>query len=203
MKPGLLYAVVKLGATLTLKLFFRLKVSGAENVPADGGVLIASNHQSYLDPAIVTASNRRPVSFMARDSLFRNRLFGWFIRKLCAFPVRRGGADHEALRAAVARLREGEMLLVFPEGTRTRDGSLGRLRNGPATLAFRADVPIVPAVIKGAFEAWPRSQKIFRFRPLSIAYGRPIPPPATGERETHDEIRRELQNSLEALMKET
>jgi 1-acyl-sn-glycerol-3-phosphate acyltransferase len=187
---------------VSFRLFFRLKVTGAENVPADGGVLVASNHQSFFDPIIVAISNRRSVFFMARDSLFRSRYFGWLLRNVGAFPVRRGAPDRKALREAVERLQAGAVLLVFPEGTRTRDGSLGPLHSGPAMLAFRAGVPIVPAVIKGAVDAWPRTKKIFRFRPISIAYGRPLPPPATGERETCDEIRRKLQDSLESLMQE-
>jgi len=201
-KPGLLYAVVKFFSSVAIKLFFRLKVKGAENVPRDGGVLIASNHQSFLDPIIVTASNRRPVSFMARDTLFRIPLFGRFIMKLRAFPVRRGGADRKAVREAVDRLKAGEVLLVFPEGTRTRDGRLGRLRSGTSMLAYRGRAPIVPAVIKGAFEAWPRTRKLFRFRPISITYGRPIAPPERSEHETHEKIRRKLQDSLESLMEE-
>jgi 1-acyl-sn-glycerol-3-phosphate acyltransferase len=201
-RASLLYAVVKFFASVAVGLFFRLKVKGAENVPRDGGVLIASNHQSFLDPIIVTASNRRPVSFMARDTLFRIPLFGRFIMKLRAFPVRRGGADRKAVREAVDRLKAGEALLVFPEGTRTRDGRLGRLRSGTSMLAYRARAPIVPAAIKGAFEAWPRTRKLFRFRPISITYGRPIAPPERSEHETHEEIRRKLQDSLESLMEE-
>jgi len=195
-----LYIALSMASFVLLKLFFRLKIKGIENVPRDGGVLIASNHQSFLDPIIVSASNRRPVGFMARDTLFRNAAFAWFIRKLGSFPVRRNTADRQAVRDAVARLRAGAALLVFPEGRRTHDGRLGRLRSGPAMLAYRAGVPIVPAAITGAFEAWPRTRKLFRFRRVSIAYGPPIPPPERSEHETYEETRRKLQSSLESLM---
>jgi 1-acyl-sn-glycerol-3-phosphate acyltransferase len=197
---SLIYTILKPLAVLTLKTLFRLRVRGAENVPSAGGVLIASNHQSFLDPIIVSVSNRRPVTFMARDSLFRNPLFGWLISRLGAFPVRRGRADREAVREAIARLRAGAVLLIFPEGHRTGDGRLGRLRSGPAMLAHRAGAPIVPAIISGAFEAWPRTRRMFRFRPVSIVYGRPIAPPAHAERKTYEQTRRNLQNSFESLM---
>jgi len=197
-----LYRLGALIACVVFKLLFRLKVKGAENIPPSGGVVIASNHQSYLDPIIIGVSNRVPVTFMARDTLFRNRAFGWLIRSVGAFPVRRGRPDTSAMREAVRRLKAGARLVVFPEGTRTHDGGLGRVRRGPALIAHRAGVPIVPAFIRGAFEAWPRSRKLFRFRPVSITYGPPIPPPQCAKGDTLEQTRRNLQESLESLMSE-
>ena len=184
---------------ILFKVFFRLKVSGAENVPREGGVLLACNHQSFFDPIIVSHGLKRPITFMARDTLFRNWLFGPMISRLNSFPVRRGKADVDAIHEAVQRLQWGWALLVFPEGERTRDGRIAKLRGGPAMLAHRANVPIVPAVIKGAFEAWPRHRKLFRFHRISIVFGRPIPPPPDGRRETQERILQELQQSLESL----
>jgi len=196
----MLYTLLKSAAWLVLRICFRLRVRGAENIPDAGGVLIATNHQSFLDPIIVAASSRRPVSFMARDTLFRNPVFGRLIRRLGAFPVHRDSADRGAVREATSRLQSGAALLVFPEGRRTADGTLGELHIGPALLARRAGVPIVPGAIGGAFEAWPRGRRLFRFRPISIAYGRPFACGEGRERETHDALRRKLQNELEALM---
>jgi len=198
-----LYTPITFLARVALRLFFRLKVRGYENIPHGVGVVIASNHQSYLDPIIIGVSNDEPVTFMARESLFRKRLFGWLIRRTGAFPVKRGSADRSAMHEAIRRLRAGARLVVFPEGTRTLDGSLGRVRSGPALLAEKAQVPIVPAVIRGAYEAWPRSRKLFRFRPISITYGRPIAAPAAGKGGAREELTRNLQDSLESLMAET
>ena len=141
---------------MTFVLAFRVRVFGQLNVPRRGGVLIVSNHQSYLDPVLLSLGFERSVSFMARRTLFRNRAFGRLIAALNAFPVTRGGLDIAAMREAVRRLQNGECLVVFPEGTRTSDGKIAPLRPGILAIAERADVPIVPAVIEGAFEAWPR-----------------------------------------------
>jgi len=198
----MLYPVVRPIVWVVMRVFFRLRVRGARNIPEKGGVLIASNHQSFLDPMVIAAGAMRPVSFMARDTLFRRGGFGWLIGHLNAFPVRRGAADPDALHEAIRRLAAGGVLLVFAEGSRTRDGGIGRVRSGPALLAHRAGVPIVPAVIKGAFEAWPRSRKIFRLRRISVRFGEPIDPPADGERDSYEGVRAEIQRRLEGMMKE-
>jgi len=180
-------------------ILFRFHSSGGANVPREGGVLLACNHQSFFDPILVSLGMKRPITFMARDTLFRNWLFGPMISRLNAFPVRRGKADVDAIREAVQRLEWGWALLVFPEGERTRDGRVAALHGGPVMLAHRANVPIVPVVIKGAFEAWPRHRKLFRFHRISIVYGRPIPPPPNADRETQERVLQELQKSLEEL----
>jgi len=201
-KTGWLYKVLSNLSFLVLKAFFRFRISGAEHVPIDGGVLIASNHQSFLDPIIISASSRCPVAFMARDTLFKNFAFGWLIGRVNAFPVRRGAADREAIHEAINRLHGGWALLIFPEGRRSLDGSLGELRPGPAMIAHRAGAPIVPAIIKGSYEAWPRTRKLFRFRPISIVYGEPIAPPANAGRETYEKLSHDLHERLEMLMRE-
>jgi len=164
--------------------------------------VIASNHQSFLDPPIISAGCGRPVSFMARDTLFGNRVFGWLIGHLNAFPVKRGAADPDALREGIARLADGGVLLVFGEGSRTLDGRIGRVRSGPALLAHKANVPIVPAVIKGAFEAWPRSRRLPRPGRLSVRFGERIEPPPDNERDSYERVRVEIQRRLEEMMNE-
>ncbi|MBN2582845.1 MAG: 1-acyl-sn-glycerol-3-phosphate acyltransferase [Planctomycetes bacterium] len=142
-----------------------------ERVPPSGGLLVVSNHQSYLDPILVALPIPRPFNPMARASLFRNPLFSWLIRSLYAFPVRRGSADLTAIKEAIRRLRRGEIVLVFPEGTRTRDGSIGRLQAGLVLIAQRAKVPIMPAVVDGAYECWPRQRTLPTWHPLKVGYG--------------------------------
>ncbi len=154
-------------------LCFRGRAFGLNNVPKTGAVVLASNHQSYLDPPLLACPLDRQVTFMARASLFRHRLFGGLIRLLNAFPVERGKADREAVRAAVGRLDDGWCLLLFPEGTRTETGEIGPLKSGVLSIADRAKAPIVPTVIAGAFEAWPRNSRP-RPKPISVWYGRPI-----------------------------
>ena len=146
-----------------------------ERVPRSGGLLVVCNHQSYLDPILAASPICRPFNPMARDSLFRNPAFSWLIRSVYAFPVKRGSADLGAIREAIRRLRDGRIVLVFPEGTRTRDGSISRLHSGMIVIAQRARVPILPMVVDGAFEAWPRKQLLPSIHPIRIIYGRPIP----------------------------
>jgi 1-acyl-sn-glycerol-3-phosphate acyltransferase len=154
---------------------FGLRVYHRERLPATGGVLVVSNHQSYLDPALAAVGMTRAFHPMARESLFRFAPFAWIIRSLYAFPVRRASADLGAIREAMRRLKEGAVVLMFPEATRTRDGSIGALQAGPITIAARAGVPVVPMVIDGAFEAWPRTHRLPRPHPIRVAYGQPVP----------------------------
>lgn len=152
----------------------RWRVEGAENVPADGGVLLFSNHASYLDPPLIGSALERPIRAMAKVELFRWPLFSWWITHLGAFPIRRGGADREAIRDALAILAHGEALLIFPEGTRTPDGNLLPFQAGAGMIALRAGVPVIPVRIRGSFEAWGKGRRWIRPAPISVRFGPPI-----------------------------
>ena len=168
------YAVLQQVARILFVVVFGIRVFGRRRLPRDGGVLVVSNHQSYLDPVLAAVGMPRPYHPMARESLFRFPPFAWLIRSLYAFPVRRSAADMRAVREALRRLRAGAVVLMFPEATRTRDGSIGRLQAGPVVLAARAGVPILPMVIDGAFEAWPRTSPLPRPRRICVVCGRPV-----------------------------
>lgn len=169
-----LYALLHFVALPTLVFWFRLRAYGRGNVPAQGGAIVASSHESYLDPVFFGAAIARPIDYFARRSLFRGP-FGAFIRALNALPIERGGRDLPALRDAIERLRAGRVLLLFPEGTRSETGEVGALEPGIAALARRAGVPVLPAAVDGAFEAWPRGRRFFRpGAACAIAIGRPL-----------------------------
>jgi len=153
-----------------------------------GGLLIASNHQSYLDPVLVGMALERPIHYLARRELFRVPGFGTLIKALGAHPVKRGHADAGALRTAMDLLRRGEALLVFPEGTRTRDGQLGEFRPGVGALAVRCGVPVLPVCIEGAYRCWPRSRLLPRPARVAVAYGEII--------ETKDRDGREVTEAI-------
>lgn len=155
-------------------LFFRGRVFHRERVPPFGGALIVANHQSFLDPVLATQALDRECHFMARDSLFRSPLFRRLIESLNAFPVKRGSADLGAIKETLRRLKNKQVVVAFPEGTRTRDGSIGPMLSGVVVVARKAGVPIVPTVILGAFEAWPRHSPLPGSAPIVIAYGEPI-----------------------------
>ena len=168
------YGVLQQVARVLFVLVFGIRVYHRRRLPRRGGVLVVANHQSFLDPVLAAVGMPRPYHPMARESLFRLAPFRWLIRSLYAFPVRRGRVDLGAVREALARLQAGAVVLMFPEGTRTRDGSIGTLHGGPVRIAARAGVPLVPMVIDGAFEAWPRTALLPRPRTIRVACGRPV-----------------------------
>lgn len=161
-------------ARITTTLMFDLKVYGAHRVPGRGGVLLVSNHQSYLDPVLLGVRLKRPLSYMAKSSLFKVPPFAWFIRSLGAFPIKQNSADIRALKEAIERVHEGRALNVFPEGSRTDTGKLLPIEPGIALVIRRAKVPVVPAVIDGAFDAWPLTRKMFRPAKIRVLYGSPM-----------------------------
>jgi 1-acyl-sn-glycerol-3-phosphate acyltransferase len=168
------YAACQQVARVLFVLVFGIRVYHRDRMPKTGGVLVVANHQSFLDPVLAAVGMPRPFHPMARETLFRLAPFRWLIKSLNAFPVRRASADLGAIREAMRRLGDGATVLVFPEGTRTRDGSIGPLQAGPVMIARRAGVPIVPMVIDGAFESWPRTSPLPRPHRIRVACGHPV-----------------------------
>lgn len=155
---------------------FRGRVFGAHRVPRQGGVLLVCNHQSFLDPVVATYALPRECHYMARDSLWSSRPLAWLMNSLNAFPIRRGSADLTAIKETLRRLKSGALVTAFPEGTRTPDGRVLPMEAGVVVLARRAGVPIVPTMIVGAFEAWPRQHRLPHPAPIVVYYGQPLTP---------------------------
>lgn len=171
------YVFWRFWVQMVFTIFFRIQVTGQENVPQDGGVILASNHQSYLDPMLVGAVLKRPLHFMARKSLFQKFfLFTWLIRSVNAFPVDRERGEIGAVRQALRCVESGEALLGFPEATRTHTGQLGKLKHGLFVIAARAEVPVVPTLIQGAYEAWPRTRLLPKPSQISVVFGKALMP---------------------------
>lgn len=172
---ALWYRLARWGCRLFFAFFFKLRVYGKQNVPARGPFLLVCNHQSYLDPVLCGVAINRHLQYLARDTLFTNRLFRTLISSLNAVPVRRGEADLKAMRTVIQRLKNGWGVTLFPEATRTRNGKISSLRAGFGLIAKRAKVPLVPMIIEGAFETWPRHQSFFSTGGMIIInYGKPI-----------------------------
>src|SRR3954462_7830671 len=146
-----------------LLAFFRTQRVGREHVP-DGAVILASNHRSFLDPFIVGICLNRPVYFVAKKELFDKRLTGWFLNCLGAFPIRRGESDEESVETARQILARGDALVIFPEGTRIREGSLGRAKRGVGRLALETGAPVVPVAVHGT----ERARRGWRLRPVKV-----------------------------------
>lgn len=130
---------------------FRIKVVGTENIPKDGGMILAVNHRSNLDPVLAGYSCPRPLTFMAKSELFKNPVFGKLITALGAFPVHRGSGDIAAMRSAFSILESGRAMLIFPEGHRVKEGEKPTAQPGVAMIAQRSKAPVVPVFIEGDF----------------------------------------------------
>jgi 1-acyl-sn-glycerol-3-phosphate acyltransferase len=151
-----------------------MRYTGRENIPAEGPVLVVSNHQSYLDPPLVGAGCRRRMNYVARKTLFGNPLFRWLIHSLDAIPLDTEGSSVGGIKETLRRLKRGEMVLIFPEGGRCWDGEVGPFQPGFTTLAVRGRAAILPVAIEGAFDAWPRTRKWPRPGIIHVHYGPPI-----------------------------
>ena len=145
-------------------------------MPKQGAVLICSNHQSYFDPVIVGLTFNRRLNYLARKSLFRSSLFRWLIEFMDAIPIDRDSFGMTGLRECLRRLQHGETVLVFPEGTRTRDGKVSPLLPGFIVLARRSGVTLLPVGIDGAYEAWPRTANVPRLARIGVCVGFPLDP---------------------------
>jgi 1-acyl-sn-glycerol-3-phosphate acyltransferase len=156
--------------------FWKIHVFNRHFEPTSGSVVYISNHQSFMDPVLIGFAVRRPMNFMARDSLFRFPICKQIITATNAFPVKRNTADTGAMKEALRRLKAGGQLAIFPEGTRTLDGRIGEFLPGVALLAQRAARWVVPVLIDGAFEVWPRWQKLpTPGGKITVQYAPPIP----------------------------
>jgi 1-acyl-sn-glycerol-3-phosphate acyltransferase len=176
-----LYALVRALVVPFMRLYFRLRITGAERIPREGPVIIAPNHKSFWDSFFIAAATRRPVRYMGKSELFEKGAARLLV-SLGAFPVRRGTADEEALETARTVLRQGGVLALFPEGTRVRDpDELGEPRSGAGRLALEIGVPLLPAAISGTENLFlgplpkPRRVAIAFAEPIEVAARGPSP----------------------------
>jgi 1-acyl-sn-glycerol-3-phosphate acyltransferase len=184
-KAAFIDATTRVLSATFFSLGFSFRYEGNRNVPRSGPILAVANHQSFLDPPAIGVAFERRLIYLARKSLFKNRFFAGWIRGLNAVPIDQKGIGKEGLQTILGQLRLGKAVLVFPEGSRTRDGTMQELRPGVHLLIKRSPAPIVPVGIAGAYDAWPAWRKVPLPSPLflpptprtiAVSIGRPLDP---------------------------
>jgi 1-acyl-sn-glycerol-3-phosphate acyltransferase len=173
-RMGFLYGLGWLSFRLVFALYFRWRYFNPERVPMSGPVIVASNHASFIDPPLVGAALRRPLSYLARDTLFDIPGLSWLLRAWNVVPVDREGGGAAGLRKILEALQEGKAIIMFPEGTRSRDGHLQHARSGIGLIVLKSEAPVVPVRVFGTFEAYGRHLRFPRPWRLAVKYGRPL-----------------------------
>ena len=192
---GLWFDLLKRLLQLMAVSVYRIRFTGRENIPAEGGVLVVCNHQSHFDPPIVGLGCPRRMTFVARNTLFRFRPFGRLLRSLKVIPIDREGMGLAGIKEALRHLKRGEAVVIFPEGTRTRDGQMAPFRPGFTALAARSGAAILPVAIDGTFHVWPRGRILPRLGRIRVHYGEPIPA-AEVARRTERELLPEVESRV-------
>jgi len=195
-----------LGYTLSkivARLFFRYRVIHAERIPKDGPMILAMNHQSFLDPPLAGIACDRAIFFLARKTLLGVPVLGWLLPRINVVPVDRDGADMSALKTIIRLIKSGQGTILFPEGTRTQDGALQKAQPGLGLVIAKTLAPVVPMRIFGAFEAFPRTEKLPRRHPITIVVGEPMvfsrEELAAGGKEMYRELSERVMAQIAAL----
>ncbi|MDQ0427607.1 1-acyl-sn-glycerol-3-phosphate acyltransferase [Planomicrobium stackebrandtii] len=187
-----LYAFGKGLVKTVLSPLYRFEIIGAENFPKEGGILLCSNHIHALDPPVVGMTAPRTVHFMAKEELFKAPILGPILPKVNAFPVKRGMSDREALRTALKILKNGDVVGLFPEGTRSTDGILKKGLSGAGFFALRGNADVMPCAIIGPYKA---------FRKVKVVYGEPIRMAPFRERKASvDEVTEAIMSSIQKIL---
>ncbi len=188
------YTIAKTVVKTILTPAYRIQVSGLEHFPKEGGVLLCANHIDNLDPPVVGITSERPVRFMAKEELFKTKWMGKLMKGLNVFPVKRGMSDREAIRTGLKILKEGQVLGLFPEGTRSKDGSLGKGMTGAGFFALRTNAAVVPCALIGPYKIG---------RKLKVVYGPPVDLEPLRERKASPEEATEaIMNAIGKLIKD-
>lgn len=198
MRPFYRFAYTLVGLEL---LLHRIKVEGRENVP-HSGCLVVSNHASYLDPTTVGWAVGREIFFLGRKTLFKPPILNWLLPMCNVIPIDRDGGESSGLRKIIRMLRSGDGVLLFPEGTRSPDGTIQKAEPGAGFVALKSGVPVLPTRVFGTFECLSRHQKRLRFGPIRVVIGKPYLPPVPPrgqEKEAYGPVAQEMMERIARL----
>jgi 1-acyl-sn-glycerol-3-phosphate acyltransferase len=170
----MLYKATHALARFVFKIVFNLTVIGVENVPKDGGVIVSPNHKSALDIPVVGRALPRKMYSLAKKEIFTNRFTAWYLSTMGAIPLKRNTADMSSLKAAINVLKEGKVLLMFPEGTRNKGSKLGVPKKGFIFISTKAKAPILPTGLAGTEIAMPKGSRVVKPTHIVIVFGKPI-----------------------------
>ncbi len=170
----MLYYITRFFLRITCKILFRWEIYGLENIPPSCGAVLAANHASFLDPPLIGIPLKRPVYLLARNTLFHPRPWGWYLKKIHAVPIDRGHLSPGSLKRILGLLKDGEIVVVFPEGTRGTGEELGKGRPGLGLIVAKSGVPVIPGYISGAGRVWPKGARFLRPKKIKIIYGPPL-----------------------------
>ena len=195
------YRVVKVILWPIFRVAYRFSAQDASRLPADGPVLIVANHASYLDPVTIGLAAGRPVRFMAKEQLFKIFGLGWIIRRLYSFPVKRDEFDRRAIHTALQALAAGDVVGIFPQGTRQKGGVTGAFP-GAALIAYKSGATVVPVAVSGTEKIMPDGARFPRWPRIVVSFGEPIKPDTGGDKKEvvarlTDRIVNELRDMLD------
>jgi 1-acyl-sn-glycerol-3-phosphate acyltransferase len=201
-----MYSVIRAALAGVTRLYFRTEVRGRQHIPKTGAFILSPSHRSNLDTPMIAVVTTRRLRYMGKESLWKSKPFGWFLSTLGGFPVQRGIADREAMRAAMEVLNRGEPLVMFPEGTRQTGPKIEEMRDGPAYVACRTGTPIIPVGMAGTEAAMPKGSKFIRPVKMVFVIRPAVHPPATEPgarvprrvvREMTEKVRSEIQAAFD------
>lgn len=200
-----IFKSVKCCLNLFFKLFYKFEVYGISS-PYQGGAILAANHTSFYDPPLIAAAWPEPTYYLARATLFRFFFFGWFLKKLHAYPIEGTAQDIKSFKTVNELLDQGKKVVIFPEGHRSYNGTMNPIKTGVAMLAMRSKCPIIPVYIHGAYETWPRKAFFPKIKTKIIcSFGSPIFPstdPETDKKGERERLTQQVQSEIEKLRDE-
>lgn len=170
----MVYKISRSIAKVIARFYFRVRVVGREHIPQTGPCLLVANHASFLDPFVIGAAAPRTIHYITYAFFYYHPVCHWFCKRAHCIPIKKEGNDVSALKQTLRLLKQGEIVGIFPEGARSKDGKIGKTEPGTALIALKSNVPILPAGIQGTYEAFPKGAKFPKPRQITISFGRPF-----------------------------